>query len=78
MGVVDTYNRIFCWCPVPAINEINPFLAKFFVFWKEERRLFLTSRITTRAICNNTFINYFDITYKVIRPGIRDLDVLCL
>ena len=77
MEVVDTYNRIFCPCPLLAINEINPFLAKFFVLWKKER-FFLNSCITTRAICNNTFINHVDEIYKMIRRGIRDLVVLCL
>ena len=38
--VVNTYNRMFCPCPVLAINEINPFLATFFVFWKKETWLF--------------------------------------
>ena len=73
MEVVDTCNRIFCRCPVLAINEINSFFAKFFVFWKKERWLFLTSCITTPAIGNHV-----DIIYKMFRRGILDLDVLCL
>ena len=49
MKVVDTHNRIFFRCPVLVINEINPFLAKFFCFQKTERAYFLKrTRIRTR------------------------------
>ena len=55
MEVVDTYNIIFSRCPVFAINETNPLVAKVLVFWKKGRWLFLTSRITTRAIYNHIY-----------------------
>ena len=44
----------------------------------KEGWLFLTSRLTTGGICNNTFINHVDIIYEMIRRGICGLDVLRL
>ena len=77
-GSVDTDNRILCKCPVLGINNINQFLATFFIFWKKKRWLFLTRCINTCEICHKTFINHGGIIYKMIHQRIRDLDILCL